>query len=71
MVKVSDVTRTETNLTTALKRSRTYEISPQDKKDIEDFYYSLRRANLNKGTQLLYINTLKKTCELYKELKIV
>lgn len=70
MAKISDVTSSDIRLAAALSRLKNATILDKDKQDIEDFYFSLRRANLKKETQLDYINSLKKTCEYYKEISI-
>jgi len=70
MAKINDVTSADIRLAAALRRLKNASILDKDKQDIEDFYFSLRRANLKKETQLDYINSLKKTCEYYKEIGI-
>jgi integrase len=70
MAKINDVTSSDIRLAAALHRLNNASILYKDKQDIEDFYYSMRRANLKKETQLDYINLLKKTCEYYQEIGI-
>lgn len=70
MAKINDVSSSEIKLSSALNRLRKADILDKDKQDIEDFYFSLRRANLKKETQINYLNCLKKTCEYYKEISV-
>lgn len=70
MVEIDDVTSTEGKLAAALSRLQNADILDKDKQDIEDFYFSIRRANLKRQTQIGYLNFLKKTCDYYKDIGI-
>lgn len=65
MAKIEDISAADVRLAAVLRRLKEASILNQDKQDLEDFYYFLRRANLKKDSQLNYINCLKKACEYY------
>lgn len=70
MGRIEDISSTDIKLKAALKRLRESDILEENKQFISDFYFSLRRENLKRNTQISHINTLKQTCELYEEIGI-
>lgn len=71
MARVEDPTNFEKKLKAALKlveNSKT--ISHDNKRAIQDFYFSLRRKNMKPSTQLTHVSTLKRMCEHFLNIGI-
>lgn len=72
MARVEDPSNFEKKLKAAIKLVVDSEtISAEDKKAIQEFYFSLRRKNMKISTQITHINTLKRTCEHILKIGII
>jgi site-specific recombinase XerD len=71
MAQIGDISSTDIKLKAALKRLKESVILAGNKQLISNFYFSLRRENLKKNTQISHINTLRVTCELYEKIGII
>lgn len=64
MARVEDPSNFEKKLKATLKLVVNSEtISAENKKAIQEFYFSLRRKNTKISTQITHVNTLKRICE--------
>ena len=64
MARVEDPSNFEKKLKAALKLVVDSEtISPENKKAIQEYYFSLRRKNMKISTQITHISTLKRLCD--------